>query len=75
MSKSPIQSNHERWLKEAKRQKAKWILDVCDTWDYTNYPVYIKTKKQLEEARQKYNGQNMQQIDAEIEVNPKKKKS
>lgn len=65
---SPMQRDHERWLEEAKRKKTKYIVNVCDTFDYDNYPVYCKDDKELAAARKKYNGTNMQQIDAVVDV-------
>lgn len=64
---SPMSKNHDRWLKEAKRQKAKYIIDICDTWDYDNYPVYISSDKELKKAKERYS-QNMQKIDAIVDV-------
>lgn len=65
---STMQQDHEIWLKEAKAQGAKWLVNVCDTFDYENYPVYCKDDKELEEAKQRYDGQNMQRIEAIVEV-------
>lgn len=63
-----MQQDHERWLVEAKRQKAKYIVNVCDTFDYDNYPVYCKDEKELSDAQAKYNGTNMQRIEAIVDV-------
>lgn len=29
------------WLVEAKRQKATHMIVVCDTFDFTDFPVYV----------------------------------
>lgn len=61
MSKSQEQLNIERWKDDPRAKGAKWVLDVCDTFDYNHYPVFVKTEKELKKAKIKYN-QNMQQI-------------
>jgi hypothetical protein len=32
----------EGWLKEGVKQKARWMVVVCDTFDHEDYPVYVK---------------------------------
>lgn len=51
-----------RWFKEGKRQKATHMIVVCDTFDYDDYPVYVKKTEDVHEICKKYNGQNMQRI-------------
>jgi len=58
----------QRWLSEAKKQKAKYIISVCDTFDYDDYPVYCKDKKELDKKRKHYDDKNMQRINEIIEV-------
>lgn len=65
---SPMEENHKRWLEEAKRIGAVYILDVCDTFEWDNYPVYVMKGDDLEKSKLEHNGKNMQQIDAVVEV-------
>ena len=32
-----------RWFDDGIEQKAKWMIVVCDTFDYGDYPVYADT--------------------------------
>ena len=53
--------NLERWLPEAERLGATHVIDVCDTWDYSHYPVYVMPEDNLEDKRANYSG-NMQSV-------------
>jgi len=35
--------NH--WIKIAKKNNHKYIISVCDTWDYDDYPVFFDDVK------------------------------
>jgi len=59
----------KRWIKTAKENGDKYIISVCDTFDYDDYPVYCKDAKILAEERPKYNNVNMQRINEIIDVN------
>ena len=59
--------NMERWLKTAKKEGAKYVLDVMDGFDYSHYPVYVSADEDLSEVRAKYSG-NMQRVYSEVEV-------
>ena len=58
------------WIKEAKRKGAKYIISVCDTWDYDDYPVYVMPNESLTEKRANYSSGNMQSINEIIEILP-----
>jgi hypothetical protein len=57
-----------RWIVTAKKQGAKYIISVCDTWDYDDYPVYVMPKDDLNEIKKKYSGVDMQRINEIIEL-------
>jgi len=59
----------DRWIAEAKKKGAKYIISVCDTWDYDDYPVYVMPDEDLEEQKAKYSGVNMQRINEVITIN------
>jgi len=50
------------WLKEGKKQKATHMIVVCDSFDYEDYPVYVKKGQNVHDVAAKYNGKNMQQV-------------
>ena len=58
---TPENQNLARWLPEAERLGATHVLDICDTWDYSHYPVYVMPEDNLEEKRANYSG-NMQSV-------------
>ena len=58
----------DRWIAEGQKRGAKYIISVCDTWDYDDYPVYVMPDDNLEEQKTKYSG-NMQRINEVITLN------
>lgn len=38
------------------------MIVVCDTWDYEDYPVYVKRTENIHDKISEYNGKNMQKI-------------
>jgi hypothetical protein len=58
-----------RWIKQAKKDKMKFIISVCDTFDWDDYPVYCKDEKELLEKRIEYSGKSMQRINEVITIN------
>jgi hypothetical protein len=59
---STSRSDIERWYKSGKSQNKKWLIVVCDTFDYEDYPVYASTDKEFWYEYDHHNGQNMQCI-------------
>lgn len=58
----------DRWIEEARVSGAKYIISVCDTFDYDDYPVYVYKKDELEEKMHYYRNAAMQTINEVIEV-------
>lgn len=58
----------DEWIKEAKDKKAKYIISVCDTFSYDDYPVFVMENEDLEEKKKEYAGVNMQKINEVIEI-------
>lgn len=50
----------EDWKKNGKKLGADYLIVVCDTFDYEDYPVYCK-KKDLEFEKAEHS-KNMQRI-------------
>ncbi len=53
----------KRWLIEAKRMKATHLIIACDSFDYDNYPVYLKEGQSVELEIKRLKGQDMTRID------------
>jgi hypothetical protein len=60
--------DRERWIKQARKERATRILVVCDTFDYEQYPVYCRDEKEMGEKRGEYDGKNMQRVEDVIVV-------
>ena len=58
-----------RWIETAKELKCKYILSVCDTFEYDDYPVYCFYKATLLIEHSKHDGVNMQTINEIIRIN------
>lgn len=50
-----------RWLENAP-EGTHHMLVVCDTFDYDDYPVYVKGDEDVHKAAAKNDGQNMQRL-------------
>ena len=59
---------YNRWIRTAKEKGVKYIISVCDTFDYDDYPVYCKDDAELLEKQSRYDNVNMQKINEIIEV-------
>lgn len=57
-----------RWKQKAIIKGSRYLVSVCDTFDYDDYPVYCKDEEELEEAKAKYDGSNMQRINEVIDM-------
>ena len=60
--------NINQWIITAKKKECKFIISVCDTFDYYDYPVFCKTIKQVKEDYLVYNSK-MQRINEIIRIN------
>ena len=56
------------WIRYAKKQDKKFIISVCDTWDYSDYPVYCKDEEELEDQKKYYRNADMQNINEVITI-------
>lgn len=57
-----------KWVKTAKENDIKFIISVCDTFEFDDYPVYCKEMKELKEKFIDYDGVNMQQVNEIINI-------
>ena len=59
--------NH--WIDTAKKSGYKYIISVCDTFDYDDYPVYCDDDTKLISTHHRYDGVNMQKVNEIIRIN------
>lgn len=52
----------EEWIKRGIESKARWLIVVCDTYDFEDYPVFVRTVEEFDERYEHFNGKNMQSI-------------
>lgn len=50
-----------QWLKEGKLKGAKYLIVVCDTFDYSDYPVYAFSEAEKDREVAAHTG-NMQRV-------------
>jgi hypothetical protein len=59
----------DRWIETAKAHGSKFIISVCDTFDYDDYPVYCDDINELREEYKGHHGVNMQIVNEIIRLN------
>jgi hypothetical protein len=52
----------EGWLKRAKAEKATHVIVVCDTYDYSDYPVYVAAGTDVATEVKRIRAQSMTRI-------------
>lgn len=57
-SKSDIQG----WFERGVTKGATHMIVVCDTFDHSDYPVFIAPEEDVRERAKEYDGRNMQRI-------------
>lgn len=63
----------EGWIKRGIENDHKYMISVCDTFDYEDYPVYCDDEKGLEEMKAKYDGKEMQRINEIVNLDEHRK--
>lgn len=58
----------DRWIKSAKEQGKKFIISVCDTFEYDDYPVFCENEKEMKEEHKYYKSASMQKINEIIHI-------
>jgi hypothetical protein len=58
----------DRWIQWAIAHKCEFIISVCDTFDWDDYPVYCEDKNELILVVDNYDGVNMQRINEIIQI-------
>jgi thiaminase len=62
MSDIASREDIKRYLEKGKKNGAKYMLMVCDTFSFEDYPVYVKENEKLVDIINKYDDKNMQEI-------------
>ena len=58
----------DRWINYAKDKGIRFIISVCDCFDYEDYPSYCKDFEELVSNYEYYRNANMQKINEIIEI-------
>jgi len=58
----------DRWIQSAIAAKCEFIISVCDTFDWDDFPVYCKDKSELITTYDQYDGVNMNKINEIIQI-------
>jgi hypothetical protein len=58
----------QEWIKEGKDQGAMYLISVCDTFDYDDYPVYANSEEEMLEKKEHYNNASMQRVNEVVDL-------
>lgn len=50
------------WVERGRAKGAKYVISVCDTFSYEDYPVFVMPYENLNEVKKEYDNVNMQRI-------------
>ncbi len=56
------QDDIRRWMNSGKAQNARFMLVVCDTFDWEDYPVYVMPTEDITKKAKEYDRVNMQTV-------------
>lgn len=56
------------WITRAKKAKCKYIISVCDIFDYDDFPVYCADIDEVIERHAHYDGKPMIRINEIIKI-------
>lgn len=59
---SATKNEIKRWFDRGVAQGDTHMIVVCDTFNYDDYPVFVKVKENSREIYEKYNGKDMQRV-------------
>ena len=52
----------EKWFVRGVHAGADYMIVVCDTYDWSDYPSYVAKPENLTDAVDHFNGRNMQKV-------------
>jgi hypothetical protein len=50
------------WFDRGTAKNARWMIVVCDTFDWEDYPVFVEGHVNLKTSVASYDGVNMQKV-------------
>jgi hypothetical protein len=50
------------WLEQGKGSGVTHVIVVCDTYDWTDYPVFVMEGEDVRTRMREYDGANMQKV-------------
>ncbi len=50
------------WMRRGKKENATHLIVVCDTYDYDDYPVFVKSGEDPKSIESQISGKNMQRV-------------
>jgi hypothetical protein len=56
------QAEVNTWIEEGKSLNMKYIVVVCDCFDYSDFPVYCKTYERKQQTIKYYNSLDLHRI-------------
>jgi len=59
---STTQSEISTWFDEGVAEGATHMIVVCDTFDWEDYPVFVKEDENVRAIEKQYSGPNMQKV-------------
>lgn len=62
MEEAATRSDISRWFDVGVQQGATHLIVVCDTFDYGDYPVYVKPGEDARERCKEFTYENMQRV-------------
>lgn len=52
----------KRWFQQGAREGATHMIVVCDTFDWDDYPVYVKKGEDARTIKRQFDGKDMQKV-------------
>ncbi len=51
-----------KWLNNGMTMEATHVIVVCDTFDWSDYPVYVMAGQDARKLKEEYDGKSMQKV-------------
>lgn len=61
-------NNVDKWIEIGKEKRSRWILSMCDTYDYEDYPIYVDSSENIKTVIKFNQTQSMQKINEIISI-------
>lgn len=64
----PELDTFRRWFEKGKSQNARYMMVYCDTFDYGDYPVYVKDAQEYFVKKSSYKDRLMEVYDLSMDM-------